>query len=123
MLNGNGPTGLQSVTAGIDGMRSTGAKQHVPFQMLIHGEALYLTGDLNGALAVLEQSRDLIERTEQRAYEPEMRRWRGIVLEAIGRDADAAAVFDSAIAVADAQRSVIWCDRARENRASLSARS
>ena len=123
VLKGNGATGLPLITAAIDGFVATGARQHVPFFKLSHAEALYLTGDLNAALAVLEESRDLIERTEQRAYEPEMHRWRGIVLEGLGRSAEAAAAYDTSIAVADAQGSVIWRERARENRASLGARN
>ena len=123
VLNGNGAASLPLITAGIDGFVATGAWQHIPFFKLSHAEALYLTGDMNAALGVLEESRNLIERTEQRAYEPEMHRWRGIVLEGMGRSAEAAAAFDASIAIADGQGSVTWRDRARENRASLSARN
>ncbi len=123
VMKGNGVAGLPLITAGIDGFVATGARQHVPFFKLSHAEALYLTGDLNAALAVLEEARDLIERTEQRAYEPEMHRWCGIVLEGLDRSAEAVAAYDTSIAVAEAQGSVTWRDRARENRALLSARN
>jgi len=119
VLKGDGAAGLPLITAGIDRFVATGGVQHIPIFKVSHAEALYLTGDLTAALAVLEESRDLIERTEQRAYEPEMHRWRGIVLEGLSRSAEAAAAYDRSIAVADAQGSVIWRDRARENRASL----
>jgi tetratricopeptide (TPR) repeat protein len=123
VLRGNGADSLSLITAGIDGYRATGARQHVPFMKLSHAEALYLSGDVNAALGVLEESRDLIELTEQRAYEPEMHRWRGIVLESMGRSEEAAAAYDTAIAVADSQGSIIWRDRARKNRAALDARN
>lgn len=119
VLKGNSIGGLPLVAAGIDGFQKTGAWQHIPFLKLSHAEALYLSGDMTAALAVLEESRELIERTEQRAYEPEMHRWRGIVFERTGRREDAAAAYDTAIKVADGQGSVSWRDRARESRAAL----
>ncbi|MHC4447238.1 MAG: ATP-binding protein [Planctomycetota bacterium] len=123
VLRGDGAAGLPLITAGIDGFFATGGRQHIPFMKLSHAEALYLNGDMNAALGVLEESRDLIERTEQRAYEPEMHRWRGIVLESLGRSEEAAAAYDTAIAVADCQESVTWRDRALKYRASLGAQN
>ena len=42
-------------------------------------------------------------------------------LESLGRSEEAAAAYDTAIAVADCQESVTWRDRARKCRASLGA--
>ena len=86
VLNGNAAAGLPLIAAGIDGFIATGGCQHIPFMQLSLAEAHCLNGDMTKALEVLEQSRDLIESTEQRIYEPEMHRWRGIVLEAAGRE-------------------------------------
>ena len=115
--------GLALVSAGIDGFVSTGGLQHVPFLKLSLVEGHYLNGDMAEALGALEEIRDLVERTDQRFYEPEMHRRRGIVLEAIGRTDEAAAAFREAIAVADGQGSVSWRDRAKENLALLNARN
>ena len=117
------PEGLALVNAGIDGFVSTGGLQHVPFLKLSLVEGHYLNGDMAEALGALEEIRDLVERTDQRFYEPEMHRQRGIVLEVIGRTDEAAAAFREAIAVADGQGSVSWRDRAKENLALLNARN
>lgn len=121
ILNGDASAGLPLVAAGIDGYMATGGLQHVPFMKLSLAEAHYLNGDMTKALEVLEESRDLIERTEQRFYEPEMHRWRGIVLEAAGRTDEAVAAYLTAIAIADRQGSVSWRDRAAGSLASLRA--
>ena len=103
----------------VDGFIATGGFQHIPYMELSLAEAHYLNGDMTKALEVLDESRDLIERTEQRLYEPEMHRWRGIVLEAAGRIEEAAAAYRMAIEVADGQGSVTWRDRASINLSAL----
>ncbi len=121
ILNGDASAGLPLIAAGIDGFIATGGFQHIPYMELSLAEAHYLNGDMTKALEVLEESRDLIERTEQRLYEPEMHRWRGIVLEAAGRIEEAAAAYRKAIEVADGQGSVTWRDRASKNLSALAA--
>ncbi len=121
ILNGNVSAGLPLIAAGIDGFIRTGGLQHIPYMKLSLVEAHYLNGDITKALEVLEESRDLIERTEQRLYEPEMHRWRGIVLEAAGRIEEAAAAYRMAIEVADGQGSVTWRERAAMNLSALAS--
>jgi tetratricopeptide (TPR) repeat protein len=121
ILSGDASAGLPLVAAGIDGFIATGGFQHIPYMQLSLAEAHYLNGDITKALAVLEESRDLIERTEQRLYEPEMHRWRGVVLEAAGRIDEAAAAYRQAIEVADGQGSITWRDRAEMNLSALAA--
>jgi class 3 adenylate cyclase/tetratricopeptide (TPR) repeat protein len=121
LLRGNA-NGLVLAKAGSDGFVATGALQHVPFLKLslVEGHTLY--GDTAEALAVVEEIRDLIERTEQRFYEPEMHRLRGVVLEKVGRTEEAALAYGTAIAVAEAQGSVPWRDRAAANLRALGTR-
>ena len=52
---------------------------------------------------MLDEAREMIKRTEQRFYEPEMHRWRGIVLCSMNRPDDA---FRTAVAVAEGQGSI-----------------
>ncbi len=121
VLEGNARAGLPLIAGGIDGFMATGGFQHIPYMQLSLVEAHYLNGDMTKAFETLGESQDLIERTEQRFYEPELYRWRGIVLEAMGRKDEAAAAYRTAIAIAERQGSVSWRGRAEENLASLEA--
>jgi tetratricopeptide (TPR) repeat protein len=119
ILTGNAAAGRPEAAAGIDGFVATGGLQHIPFMKLSVAEAHCLSGDPARALEVLDESRDLIERTRQRLYEPEMHRLRGMALEAAGDLASAAAAYQTAVKIADAQGSVAWRDRAAGNLAAL----
>jgi hypothetical protein len=118
LLRGNA-NGLALAQAGSDGFVATGALQHVPFLKLSLVEGHILNGDTIEALGVLEVVSDLIQRTEQRFYEPEMHRLRGVVLVQIGRHEDAALAYETAVAVAEGQGSIPWRDRAAANLVSL----
>jgi class 3 adenylate cyclase len=113
---------LGLISTGIDGTVSTGALQHLPLMKLSLVEGHCLNGDMAEALGVLEEVRDLIEQTEQRLYEPEMHRLRGVVLEKIGRTKEAASAYETAVTVAEGQGSISWRDRAAANLAALRSR-
>ncbi len=119
VMDGDTAAALPLLRSGIDGFVRTGALQHVPFFKLSLAEAHHLDGDDVAALAVLDESRALIEKTEQRFYEPETLRWRGIVLGAMGRHDEALAALRQAIAVADGQGSQAWQARAEADLARL----
>ena len=119
VMDGDTAAALPLLRSGIDGFVSTGGLQHVPFFKLSLAEAHHLDGDHVAALAVLNESGALIEQTEQRFYEPEMHRWRGIVLGTMGRHDEALAALRQSIAVADGQGSRAWQARAEANLARL----
>ena len=121
VLCGEYAAGQELIQSSIDTLEASGTVQHIPMNKLSHAEALYHLGDLEGALLVLDQSRAIIERTEQRAYEPEMHRWRGIVLQGTGQLEEAEAAYRQAIDVADEQGSVIWLARAKDSYAAFRA--
>ena len=50
VLRGNGVAGLPLISGAIDRLLATGTYQYIPFNKISHAEALYLNGDLNGAL-------------------------------------------------------------------------
>ena len=81
-----------------------------------------MNGQMADALAVLEDAKELIAGTEQRIYEPEMHRLRGVVLEGFDRTEEARAAYETAVAIASAQGSITWWDRAAANLAVLDAR-
>jgi class 3 adenylate cyclase/tetratricopeptide (TPR) repeat protein/ABC-type lipoprotein export system ATPase subunit len=121
LLRGNA-NGLALVRTGSDGFVATGALQHVPFLKLSLVEGHALNGDMTEALGVLDEISDLIQRTDQRFYEPEMHRLRGVVLEKVGRTEEAVAAYENAVAVAEGQGSIPWRDRAAANLSALNAR-
>jgi len=116
------PQGLALAKAAVDGTVATGANQHVPLQYVCLAEGYALNGQMADALAVLEDAKELIAGTEQRIYEPEMHRLRGVVLEGFDRTEEARAAYETAVAIASAQGSITWRDRAAANLAVLDAR-
>jgi class 3 adenylate cyclase/tetratricopeptide (TPR) repeat protein len=110
---------LPKLTAGVTRYRASGAQQFLPLYMLSLAEAHHLNGDLTEALKILEETIAMIARTEQRFFEPETHRLRGVVLESLGQTGEAAAACRTAIAIADDQGSIAWRDRARETLASF----
>ena len=118
-LKRNGRAALPLLTAGLDGFVATGGLQHVPFLQLYVAEALLFEGNSIAALDIIEDSRKIIRQTEQRFYEPEMHRVRGVVLESVGQTDEAVAAFRAAISVAGIQGSRTWQARAEESLANI----
>lgn len=119
VLEGRPDIALPKLTAGIKRYLASGAQQFLPLYLLSLAEAHHMNGDPTEALKVLEETIAMIERTEQRFFEPETHRLRGVVLESMGQTGEAAAACRTAIAVADGQGSISWRDRARETLASF----
>ena len=114
VLEGTFVPDMRTISEGLDGFIATGAKQHIPIMMLSVAEAHYNEEAYDDALKILDQSNALIQETAQHFYEPEMWRWRGLVLYARGETEAAIASLEKAISVADSQESVSWRDRAQE---------
>lgn len=119
ILIGAGDVGLPILREGLEGFMVTGALQGVPFFKLSEVEGLHLLGDQTAALSVLNESHEIMNRTDQRFYEPEVHRWRGKILAAIGREDEAVSAFLAAIAIAEKQSSRSWQLRATTSLAEL----
>lgn len=119
MLRNDVAQALPLLVSGADGFAATGGLQHLPIMRLNVAEAHHRMGDSERALLVIAEIQELIARTEQRFYEPETLRIRGVVLEATGRTDEAVSAYRAAVSLADSQGSVTWRDRAAANLAAL----
>ncbi len=121
VIAGNAAGGLAPIATGVEGLFATGglAAHSLPDDLPCRGA--HRVGDLTRALEVLAESQALIERTEQRFYEPETHRRRGTVMEAAGRRGEAEAAYRRAVEIADRQGSVTWRDRAAANLVAIGA--
>ena len=119
VLEGRPESGIAKLTNAVDRYVASGAGQFLSFHLLYLAEAYHLIGEPSEALRILEEVRERVESTKQHFYEPELYRLNGVVLGGIGREAEAAAAFKNAIAIADRQGNVPWRDRATEGLESL----
>lgn len=118
-LRGNSDAGIRNLREGLKGWLGAGALQTAPFYTIFLAEAYRKNGEPAIALDVLEEAGEIMERTGQRVFEPEMHRCRGVVFEGLDRIAEAKAAFQSAIAVAEEQGSLSWRERAAVNLSAL----
>ncbi|MEX0281232.1 MAG: AAA family ATPase [Arenibacterium sp.] len=115
VLEGKIDAAVENLRTGLDGWLGSGQLQCAPMYQLFLAEAHWKKGDPAAALDVLEEARQLVERTEQRIYEPEVHRFRGVFLESIDRIEDAEAAFRKAVSLASKQGNISWRDRAAAN--------
>jgi class 3 adenylate cyclase/tetratricopeptide (TPR) repeat protein len=102
-------------------LAATGHRVWLRYLRGLQGEALALTGDLAGALALIEESIAQTERGEERVHYAELLRLRGSVLLSLGRSEEAEASLCAAIDVARSQQAKSWELRAATTLARLLA--
>lgn len=83
---GRGDDGVAELRAGLHGWEATGADLARPHYVGLLAEALGVIGEVDEGLELLTTAGALIERTGQRAFEPERWRLEGELLQAAGRD-------------------------------------
>jgi len=89
-------------------LAATGHRVWVRYLRALQGEGLALTGDLEGASALIDESTAATERGEERVHYAELLRLKGWVLMLQGRPAEAEASLRAAIDVARAQEAKSW---------------
>jgi predicted ATPase len=77
---GDRMAGLSLLRQGVNDWRATGSVTYETYFLGLLAECLIEVGRFDEALAVLEESLALVERTDERLYEPELYRLRGAVL-------------------------------------------
>jgi tetratricopeptide (TPR) repeat protein len=89
-------------------LTSTGHRVWVRYLRALQGEGLALTGDLEGARALIDESIAATERGEERVHYAELLRLKGWVLMLQSRPEEAEASLRAAIDVARAQKAKSW---------------
>jgi class 3 adenylate cyclase/tetratricopeptide (TPR) repeat protein len=102
-------------------LEATGHRVWVRYLRGLQGEGLALTGDFEGARALIDESILATESGEERVHYAELLRLRGWVLMLQGRSGEAEAGFRAAIGVARSQKAKSWELRSTTNLARLLA--
>jgi class 3 adenylate cyclase/predicted ATPase len=117
---GNVETGIRRMQQSTADLQRQGANLWVPQSLLLQAEILGRSEQCRNAHRLLDDAQALIEPLEQRFYEAELHRVRGMVMLSEGSDPDAvSANFDRAIEVARRQRSRFLELRATTSKARL----
>jgi class 3 adenylate cyclase/predicted ATPase len=117
---GNIESGIAQMHKSARELQQQGANLWVPQTLLLEAEILGRAGQTRDADRLLDEAQALIEPLDQRFYEAELHRVRGMVALSEDRDFDAiAATFDRAIAVARQQKSRFLELRAATSKARL----
>jgi len=108
ILDGDPQHGLPILTEGMEAFTSTGALQHLPLFKALETEGhLQLDQDDEG-LHLLEEMHELIIRTDQLFYLPEVHRLQGLFTASIDQKDEAEEHLREAVKVARQQRSRSW---------------
>jgi class 3 adenylate cyclase/tetratricopeptide (TPR) repeat protein len=112
---------IDALDQAIARLAATGHRVWLAYLHAVRAEAMALTGDLEGADAMLDQSLQRIETGEERAHYAEVLRLKGWVLMLMGKPDLAEARLRVAIAVAQGQNARSWELRAATTLAELLA--
>jgi class 3 adenylate cyclase/predicted ATPase len=117
---GNIDAGIQQMHQSTVELQEQGANLWVPQTLLLEAEILGRAGQVGDAYRLLDEAQALIEPLDQRFYEAELHRVRGMVALGEGRDFDTVvANYDHAIDVARRQKSRFLELRATTSKARL----
>jgi tetratricopeptide (TPR) repeat protein len=99
---------LTQLDQGIERLMQTGHRIWIWYLRALRAEGLALMGDLDGALALVEESISRIEASEERSHYAEVLRLKGWMLIVRGEADQAAVTLRKAIAVARQQGAKSW---------------
>lgn len=111
--------GLALLVQGISAYQQTGLQAFTAHHMALWAKALHKAGQIEEALARLDDGLSFTARANEHYYEPEIHRLRGDLLLAMGMDAEAEASFMTAIDVARTYGARSWELRATVSLARL----
>jgi predicted ATPase len=117
---GQGEEGMAQVRQGIAAWRATGAALYVPYYGTLLADVCDHLGHLADGLQALAEAHTLVEQYEERLWEAEISRLRGVLLLALSADhQEAEACFQQALAIARRQQAKSWELRAAMSLARL----
>jgi tetratricopeptide (TPR) repeat protein len=105
--SGDTDEGISSIEDGIADYRATGSIAMLPYFLVLKAEVLHLAGRTSESLEAIREAEALAERSEERWWNAELHRLRGVFLVTLGADeAQIEASFWEAISIAQEQKSV-----------------
>ena len=105
-MQGQGEEGMAELQKGIAAWRATGANGSLPYYYTLLAEATALLGNPESGLQSLDEAQILVEQTEDRWWEAEIHRLRGVLLlrQSMAAQAEANAWLSRALEVARRQQ-------------------
>jgi tetratricopeptide (TPR) repeat protein len=100
---GRAQEGLAVLSQGLAAVRATGAVARTPQALMMLADAFVVLGELAEGLNCLTKAEEIVESTDERVDEAELRRLRGDFLIATGDSAKAETTYHQAIEVAQRQ--------------------
>jgi predicted ATPase len=79
-MQGQGKEGMAQLRQGIAAWRATGAAQHVPYHCTMLADVAAHLGHVEDGLQALAEAHTLVEQQEERYWEAEVHRLRGVLL-------------------------------------------
>jgi len=117
--NGDVAEGISLLRSGLIASRATGAEALMPHFLALLAGACEITGQVEEALARLEDALQIVERTGERWREAELYRHKGQLLLRQGHPATAERLYCKALTIAEEQGAKLWELRAAASLALL----
>jgi ATP/maltotriose-dependent transcriptional regulator MalT len=111
--------GISLQRQALSGMARTGTAVTLTAALATLAELLGAAGDPDGACATIDEALEVVQRTDERYYEPELHRIRAQLLAERGAMAEAALAATAAMTAAETQGSKPFAARARQMHAAL----
>jgi predicted ATPase len=91
----------------------------MPFFLILMASACEITGQVEEALALVDEALGIVERTGERVFAAELTRQKGQLLRCQGQAEDAEGMYHTALRIAREQEARLWELRAATNLARL----
>jgi len=117
--NGDVTEGMSLLRSGSTAYRATGAETWMPYYTALMARACEIAGQVEEALALLNDALQNIERTGERWLEAELNRHKGQLLSRQGHSEDADELYCKALSIAEEQGAKLWELRAAVSLARL----
>jgi predicted ATPase len=113
--------GIEQITQGLTAWRATGAEIARPYFLALLAEAHGIMRQPEAGLTTLAEALALVDKTEERWYESELYRLKGVLLlqQSLDNQAEAEHCFQQAITIARSQQAKSWELRAATSLAKL----
>jgi predicted ATPase len=117
--NGNVAEGVSLLHSGLTAYRATGAQRWVPHHIALLAGAHEIAGQIDEALALLDDALRIVETTGERWFEAEIYRQKGRLLLRQGHTDSAEEMYRTALGIARGQQAKLWELRAAASLAQL----
>jgi predicted ATPase len=116
---GNVTEGISLLRSGLAAYRATGAETYMPHHTALLARACEIAGQVEEALAQVDEALQIVERTGERWFEAELNRHKGQLLLRQENTQAAEELYGNALSIAEEQEAKLWELRAAANLARL----